>query len=183
MILRTMIAAVAAILLVWGVPADGARVGEPKPKKEPKPEKQPKEVKPKQEPLGETLCPATIGVEQRISSAPDGWEAAQSDAKPQLAMVTFFDGPPAERASLKYDREERQKREWVGIWTFAPNSRGYWIQCGYDNTTAVLSRRLPASVRTCKVTYERKTQATSGLPTVKHVGCSDAVAKKDDEKK
>ena len=119
MILRTMIAAVVAILLVWGVPADGAHVREPKPKKEPKPAKQPKEVKPKQEPLGESLCPATIGVEQRITAPPEGWEASQSVAKPQLAFVTFFDGPPAERASLKYDREEKQKRDWVAIWTLA----------------------------------------------------------------
>jgi hypothetical protein len=183
MILRRMIAAVVAILFVWGVPADGAQVREPKPKKEPKPAKQPKEVKPKQEPLGESLCPATIGVEQRITAPPEGWEASQSVAKPQLAFVTFFDGPPAERASLKYDREEKQKRDWVAIWTLAPNTRGYWVQCGYDNTTGVLSRRLPAEVTSCKVTYERNTQAASGLPTVKHVGCSDAVAKKDDEKK
>ena len=60
---------------------------------------------------------------------------------------------------------------WVATWTVAPNTRGYWLQCGCDNTTAVPSRRLPDSVRTCKVTYERKTQTTSGLPVVKHVGC------------
>ena len=139
--------------------------------------------KPVPEPLGESLCPPAISVEQRVTAAPEGWEAALSAAKPQLAMVTFFDGPPAERALLKYDREEKEKRDWVGIWTLAPNSRGYWIQCGYDNTTAVLSRRLPENIRTCKVTYERKAQTVSGLPVVKHVGCSDAVMKKEDEKK
>ena len=139
--------------------------------------------KPPPEPLGESLCPATISVEQRVTPVPDGWEASMAAAKPQLAMVTFFDGLPAERASLKYDSEEKQRANWVATWTLAQNARGYWLQCGYDNTTALLSRRLPESVRTCKVIYERKTQATSGLPVVKHVGCSDTVTKKSDEKK
>lgn len=169
-----MFAAAAAFLVAWVLPAGGA---------EPKQPKQPKPVKAGPEQLGESLCPDSISVEQRVTAVPEGWEAALSGAKSQLASVTFFDGPPDERVSLKYEREERQKREWVGIWTLAPKSRGHWIQCGYDNTTTVLSRRLPESVRTCKVTYERKTQATLGLPTVKHVGCSDSVTKKDDEKK
>jgi hypothetical protein len=124
------------------------------------------------EPLGESLCPATISVEQRVAAVPDGWEASQSAVKPRLSMVTFFDGPPAELASLKYDSEERQQRQyWVATWNLAANSRGYWIQCGYDNTTTTLSRRLPAGATVCKVTYERKVQVTSGLPAVKHVAC------------
>ena len=139
--------------------------------------------KPPPEPLPQSLCPASIAVEQRAGAVPEGWEAANSSAKPQLAFVTFFDGPPAERVSLTADSEERPKREWVALWNLAPNKRGYWLQCAYDNTTVVLSRRLPDSVRTCKVIYERKTQAISGLPVVKHVGCSDTVAKKGDEKK
>ncbi|HKA45261.1 MAG TPA: STY0301 family protein [Burkholderiales bacterium] len=139
--------------------------------------------RPPPEPLGENLCPATINVEQRIAPVPEGWEASLSADKPQLAMVTFFDGPPAERASLKYDSEEKQRSNWVATWTLAPSARGYWIQCAYENTTALLARRLPESVRTCKVIYERKTSGTSGLPAVKHVGCSDKVPKKADEKK
>ena len=102
---------------------------------------------------------------------PQGWEPGLSDLKSQLAMVTFFDGPPAERASLKYDSELKQKGNWVATWTLAPNSRGYWIQCAYDNTTAVLSKRLPDTVKTCAVTYERSTKAANALPLVKHVGC------------
>lgn len=127
--------------------------------------------KPNPELLGPSLCPGTVSVEQHVAAAPDGWEASLSGAKAQLAMVTFFDGPPAERASLKYDSEEKRKGDWVGTWNFAPNSRGYWIQCAYDSTTVVLSRRLPESVTACKVTYERKVHVTSGLPVVRHVAC------------
>ena len=123
------------------------------------------------EPLGESLCPASVVVEQHVSAAPAGWEASLSGVKSQLAMVTFFDGPPAERASLKYDSEEKRKGDWIGTWNLGSGTRGYWVQCAYDNTTAVLSRRLPDSVKTCKVTYERKTQTAAGLPAVKHVAC------------
>ena len=135
------------------------------------------------EPQGPSLCPETVKVEQRVVETPQGWGAGLSDTKSAIAMVTFFDGPPTERASLKYDTELKQRGGWVATWTLAPNTRGYWIQCAYDNTTAVLSRRLPESVKTCAVTYERNTKAASGLPLVKHVGCSDTLPKKPDEKK
>lgn len=141
------------------------------------------QTKPPPEPLGPTLCPDTINVEQRVTDLPQGWEAGLSDAKPQIEMVTFFDGPPAERASLKYDSELKQKGNWVATWTLASNARGYWIQCAYENTTAVLSRRLPDTAKTCTVTYERSTKAANALPVVKHVGCSDTLPKKSDEKK
>ena len=127
--------------------------------------------KPASEPPGPSLCPAEVNVEQRVTNPPQGWEPSLSDLKSQLAMVTFFDGPPVERASLKYDSELKQKGNWVGTWTLAPNSRGYWIQCAYDNTTAVLSKRLPDTVKTCAVTYERSTKAANALPLVKHVAC------------
>ena len=154
-----------AFLGIAASPAEGA---EPKPPREAKA----KETKPKPEPLGESLCPATMSVEQRATAVPEGWEATQSGTKPQIAVVTFFDGPPAERASLKYDSEQKEKREWVATWNLRPNSRGYWIQCGYDSTTAVLSRRLPESVTTCRVIYERREWvAASGLPAVRHVSC------------
>ena len=111
-------------------------------------------------------------MEQRAAAVPEGCEA-QSAVKPQLAFVTFFDSPPDERVSLKYSSEGKRKGGWIATWALAANSRGYWIQCGYDNTTTVLSRRLPATVTTCKVTYERKTQVGSGLPAVKHVACNE----------
>jgi hypothetical protein len=106
-----------------------------------------------------------------MTVVPEGWEAGRSAAAPRLATVTFFDGPPDERVSLKYDREEKQKREWVAIWTLPPNNRGYWVACGYDNTMIVLSRRLPSGVASCTVTYERKSSAAAGLPAIKRIEC------------
>jgi|SoiMethySBSTD1v2_1073268.scaffolds.fasta_scaffold1343896_1 hypothetical protein len=135
------------------------------------------------EPVGPSLCPETISVEQKVSDLPQGWEAGTSGAKTQIAMVTFFDGPPAERASLKYDNELKQRGNWVATWILAPTGRGHWIQCAYENTTAVLSKRLPDAVKTCSVTYERNNKAANALPLVKHVGCSETLPKKPDDKK
>jgi len=158
----TASSACAVLLLAVSLPCGGA---------------QPKKAPP--EPLGASLCPAAVSVEQRVTTAPDGWEPSLSGAKPQLAMVTFFDGPPAERASLKYDHEEKRKGDWVGTWNLASSPRGYWIQCAYDNTTAVLSRRLPAEVTVCKVIYERKVHTAAGLPAVRHVSCTAGEASQD----
>ena len=116
-------------------------------------------------------CPQKIEVEQRLAAAPEGWDAAQTSATVELASVTFFDGPPSEKASLKYDSEDRQKRDWVAFWNFPPNARGYWISCGYQNTTAVISRRLPENIRSCAVTYERKKRGAGSLPGIKQTSC------------
>jgi len=96
---------------------------------------------------------------------------AQTTATVELASVTFFDGPPSEKASLKYDSEDRQKRDWVAFWDLPPNVRGHWISCGYQNTTAVISRRLPDNIRSCAVTYERKKRGAGSLPGIKGISC------------
>ena len=116
-------------------------------------------------------CPREIEVEQRIGGIPEGWQAAQTTATVALASVTFFDGPPSEKASLKYDSEEMQKRDRVAFWNLPPNARGYWISCGYQNTTAVISRRLPENIKSCAVTYDRRKRGAAGLPAIKDISC------------
>jgi len=121
--------------------------------------------------LARDTCPQKIDVEQRVISPPEGWDGAQATATVALASVTFFDGPPSGKASLKYDSEDRQKRDWIAYWNLAPSARGYWISCGYENTTAVVSRRLPEDIRNCAVTYERKKRGKAGLPVIKSIAC------------
>jgi len=116
-------------------------------------------------------CPQKIEVEQRVGVVPEGWDAAQTTATAALASVTFFDGPPSGKASLKFDSEDMQTRDRVAVWNLPPNVRGYWISCGYENTTAVISRRLPENIRSCAVTYERKKRGTGGRPRIKGISC------------
>jgi len=116
-------------------------------------------------------CPREIEVEQRVDVVPEGWNAAQTTATVALASVTFFDGPPSEKASLKFDSEDMQKRDRVASWNLPPNVRGYWISCGYQNTTAVISRRLPENIRSCAVTYDRRKRGAAGLQAIKDISC------------
>jgi len=116
-------------------------------------------------------CPQKIEVEQRVGVIPEGWEAAQPTATVALASVAFFDGPPSEKASLKFDSEDTQKRDRVAFWNLPPNARGYWISCSYQNTTAVISRRLPDNIRSCVVTYERRRRGAAGLQAIKDITC------------
>ena len=101
-------------------------------------------------------CPSTLSVEQRAVEPPAGWSATDDGSPHRLTGVTFFDGPPAERASLVYGEEASAEKEWTGIWNFEPNPRGYWIACAYSGTSVVLSRRLPAEVKVCRVRYEQE---------------------------
>ena len=116
-------------------------------------------------------CPEKIEVEQHALSLPEGWEGGKATTTVSLATVEFFDGPPGERAALKHDSEDRQKRERIAFWNLAPNARGYWISCGYANTSVVVSRRLPESLKNCAVTYARRKSGAGSQPGIKNVLC------------
>jgi hypothetical protein len=116
-------------------------------------------------------CPAQVAAEQKAVSPPAGWTAGLSPEPHHLEQVTFFDGPPEELASLVYDDLKTAGKEQVAVWTFAANPRGFWISCGYSGTAVVLSRRLPAGVKTCRVTYDKTSSSTAGLPAIKKIDC------------
>ncbi len=119
---------------------------------------------------GAAGCPPSIAVRQ-AATAPAGWEVAFDKRANDLAAVTFFDGPPAEEASLAYDEQTSQAGETRAVWRFTPGGKGIWISCSYDGTRAVLSRRLPAAVRTCTVRYEKAVTSTAGLPAIRGIDC------------
>ena len=117
-----------------------------------------------------SVCPSTFRVEQR-AEAPPGWSTVVDGRPRALSMVTFFDGPPDQLASLKYDEEVTRDDHWIATWSFLPNPRGYWISCAYDGAAVSLIRELPASVTRCQVTYERLVRFASGVPVVKRIDC------------
>ncbi len=115
-------------------------------------------------------CPASVSVRQ-AATAPAGWAVDYDKKANDLTMVTFFEGPPAELASLVYDEQTSKGGEIRAVWRFPPGSKGIWMSCAYDGTRAVLSRQLPASVRTCTVRYDKATASSSGLPSIKGIEC------------
>jgi hypothetical protein len=115
-------------------------------------------------------CPPAIEVEQR-AAPPVGWSLAAATGPRPLARVTFYDGPPDQLASLKYDDRTERADEWIATWHFPRNPRGYWVTCGYEGTTVTLARELPAAARRCQVIYARIAAWASGLPLIRSMNC------------
>ncbi|MGC2494933.1 STY0301 family protein [Candidatus Binatus sp.] len=119
----------------------------------------------------ESACPATISVEQRGSAPAPDWTVSYSGYQTAVAGVTIFDGPPSGQASLVPDSEKPSGDNIIQIWQLPKSDRGYWLQCNYANTTAQISRQLPASVSRCDVVYDHNMHFAGGGDVVKSVNC------------
>ena len=119
----------------------------------------------------QVACPATIAVEQK-AAAPGQWSLGYATAPAELSSVAIFDGPPEEQASLKYDDERTLKDEIIQTWELPASGRGYWIVCGYTNTTAQLRRKLPDDARACEVAIEKGVTYGGGGIVIKHARCT-----------
>ena len=119
----------------------------------------------------ESACPATIVVEQKGSAPAPDWSVTYSGYQTAVAGVTIFDGPPAEQASLTPDSEKPSGDNTIQTWQLPKSDRGYWLQCNYANTTAQISRRLPADVSRCDVVYDHNVRFGGGGNVVKAVNC------------
>jgi len=119
----------------------------------------------------EVVCPDTIEVTQSATAASADWQVRDSGDKPSLERVTIYEGPPREQASLKYDRELKRKSELVLFWNLPPNKEGYWLECGYTDTSKTLVRKLPAITAICEAIYDRTESFPDGSPVVRRVRC------------
>jgi hypothetical protein len=99
----------------------------------------------------EYVCPEDKKEDQQVSCVPHGWLSSTLTSNiPQSDMLTVFDGPPGEMASLVPDNEGATEN---AFWTFpAEKERPLWIQCGYAGSTTYLSRPLPDSTVKCTQT-------------------------------
>jgi hypothetical protein len=118
----------------------------------------------------EVICPDTIAVAQNAAAAGE-WQVRDSGEKPELERVTIYEGPPKHQASLKYDREIKRKSEIVQMWNLPPSKEGYWLACGYSNTSKQLYRKLPAMTAICGVTFDRGVNFPDGSPVIRRVRC------------
>jgi hypothetical protein len=117
----------------------------------------------------EERCPESISVKQTLVKPEPGWQPGTSDLPIRLAGVTFFDGPPEEKASLVNDSESIVKGKQVAVWRFGPQSQ-IWLSCRYASSNIVLSRALTKGTSTCRVTYIPK-QTIAGLPAIEKIEC------------
>ena len=119
----------------------------------------------------EVICPDSVKVQQSAAAPASGWIVSHRDTASRLEMITFFNGAPAERASLVYDTWLEAKDTVTATWSFPKDARGYWVSCSYEATTVELSRPLPATLATCQVIYERQAAGARGLPAIRSVAC------------
>jgi len=119
----------------------------------------------------ESSCPPEITVDQRASAPAPDWAVTYSGYQTAVAGVTIFDGPPSGQASLVPDNEKTSGDNLIQVWQLPKSDRGYWLQCNYANTTAQISRQLPASVTRCDVVYDRNMRFSGGANVVKSVNC------------
>ncbi len=93
------------------------------------------------------------------------------DAPHQLAALTFYDGPPQEKASLVYDDITKAAGKQFAKWTFAPHpERAIWITCSYSGTSILLARALTPGISSCTVTYDAR-QQIAGTPLIEKIVC------------
>jgi hypothetical protein len=118
----------------------------------------------------EVVCPDTIAVTQNAAATGE-WQVRDSGEKPELERVTIYEGPPEQQASLKYDRVIKRKSEILQMWDLPPSKEGYWLACGYSNTSKQLSRKLPAMTAICGVTLDRGVNFPDGSPVIRRVRC------------
>jgi hypothetical protein len=116
-------------------------------------------------------CPAKIDVRQQLATNAPGWTATQDDSPHQLAGITFYDGPPQQKASLVYDDMAKAGGKQIARWRFTPDSgRQTWIACSYSGTSLELTKSLPPNTSACEVTYDPR-QQVAGLPLIDKISC------------
>jgi hypothetical protein len=118
----------------------------------------------------EVSCPDQLSVHQR-AEAPEGWSVSYAETAPRLAGVTLFDGPPANRVSLKFDQRKQTSRELILVWNLRDSPRSHYLQCSYERTTAAIATPLPPGIRQCEVVYDRTASYTGGSSPVKRNVC------------
>ncbi len=123
----------------------------------------------------QVACPQNISVEQK-AAAPNEWSVDYSKAQAALSSATIFEGPPEEQASLKYDVERTTRDDVIQTWELPASEPGYWIVCGYTNTTAQLRRKLPNDVRACEVALEKGVTFGDRGAVVRRARCTSVAA-------
>jgi len=117
--------------------------------------------------LANGICPAAVSTIQSAPHAPAAFTVQNTTEPSSFRNVTFFDGPPAEQASLAPESDDGVR----SIWTFDPAApKGIWVACGYQGTQILLQQKLRAGIRKCIVTFDKNVQI-DGFPLIRDIDC------------
>lgn len=116
------------------------------------------------------VCPAEISAVWSIPSPPEGWNTLEIDpvARHRLRGATFTDGHPKGQAFLKpYDAATNApgtkglRRDVYHFTAAYPD--GIWLVCRYQDTPAIVFKRLSETPKSCDVSYSMNAANASGL--------------------
>ncbi|MDH5328110.1 MAG: hypothetical protein OEZ68_18615 [Gammaproteobacteria bacterium] len=110
----------------------------------------------------EYSCPQKVSVAWQITDPPKGWHVFgdNRDNKHEHYLVssTFSIGPPEDGGFLKPSEVVKSKNSIpeTEVYKF-PNipNQSIWLVCLYGNTPAVVSNKLPDSIKSCKVAHSK----------------------------
>jgi hypothetical protein len=104
-------------------------------------------------------CPENIGVQQNMSSHPEGWKVSAFDVGERTYTLKGIYFSPDEYPSdsccdIPSERKTLPHGETIFYFDdIEPKKLNYWYVCGYENTTVVLARKVPDEVSRCEVKY------------------------------
>ncbi|WP_234383667.1 STY0301 family protein [Paracidovorax avenae] len=100
-------------------------------------------------------CPAQLQVQQTAESvAETGWQVEGTRKNHPLVTISFFAGPPEQKAQLVPTRESRKGKSPTATWELERRDQPYWVACEYGATSAIATRALPVEVTACTVEYD-----------------------------
>jgi hypothetical protein len=109
-------------------------------------------------------CPARIAVEETVKASYPSWEATPDKGKGDLHLqaILLYDGHPREMASLVPDKTTEMAGRLVATWELpkTETGRSYWVGCAYRNSMTMLTKRLPATLSSCRYTQKRLASGT-----------------------
>lgn len=97
-------------------------------------------------------CPNEIRTNQSALEAPSAWAASNEQTRYPLTTIRFSDGSPSEIVWLAPDKSSRSGAQ---EWNLLPSDRGYWVVCGYGNTSVILSKKLSEKIRKCTISLDK----------------------------
>ncbi|WP_225977115.1 STY0301 family protein [Paracidovorax avenae] len=108
-----------------------------------------------QEALPSMQCPAQLHVRQTPDNvAEPGWQAEGTRKSHPLVTVSFFAGPPEQKAQLVPTKESKRGKSPTATWELERRDQPYWVACEYGGTSAIATRALPVEVTACTVEYD-----------------------------
>jgi hypothetical protein len=120
------------------------------------------------------VCPREITIAPSVSPLADEWQtlSAEGTNAHRLSGATFASGHPKDRGFLKpymvgaSVASKKGVRQDVYLFS-AEYPDGIWLVCRYQDTPAIVFKRLQEMPKTCEISYSGKT----GNSSVESIDC------------